>query len=206
MRIKLLHWLIFVAAIALIILLPRKILSWRHAHQIYDPHNAPARWMAIVFGAGLQRDGSPSAVLADRVAVAADLYHRGQVSKILMSGYTGPPSYDEPGAMVAFALLLGVPKEDILIDRGGSRTYESCRRAKELFQADHVLLISQDFHLSRALTICHALGIDALGVRADQRSYHPLAHRYWSLREIPATLVALWDSYLSPWLRNTPTP
>ncbi len=199
------RWMTILAIIAFILLLPRKILNWRYAAQIYDPHTAPSRWLAIVFGAGLRSDGIPSTVLADRVEAAVDLYHQGRVSKLLMSGFANQ-SYDEPGAMRALALDLGVPNEDILIDRGGSRTYETCRRAKELLHADQVLLISQDFHLPRALIICQALGIDAIGVRADQRSYHTLAYSFWSLREIPATLVAIWDSFINSWLTKKPLP
>jgi SanA protein len=200
------RWITILTIIVFILLLPKKILHWRYASQIYDPESAPSRRLAIVFGAGLRRDGNPTDVLADRVEVAVDLYQRGCVSELLMSGSAHPRNYDEPGAMRALALGLGVPEEHILIDRGGSRTYETCRRARELFHADQVLLISQNFHLPRALVICQALGMDAIGVRADQHSYRTLEYGYWHLREIPATLVALWDSFLSPWLKETPRP
>jgi SanA protein len=184
--------------IFLLILLPWKISTWRYAKQIYLPQYAPPRWLAIVFGAGLRRDGKPSSVLADRVSVAVKLYLEGKVSKILMSGSARNPFYDEPSAMRDMAIQLGVLPNDILIDQGGSRTYETCHRAQQVYNIDRALLISQNFHLPRALGICEALGIDAIGVSADLRSYSPLAMRVWQLREIPATLVAIWDTYLAP--------
>ena len=198
-------WILGVSLILLLVLLPWKITTWRYANQIYSYQYAPTRWLAIVFGAGLRRDGRPSSVLADRVNVAVKLYHEGKVSKILMSGSVKNPLYDEPSAMRDLAIQLGVLPEDILIDQGGSRTYETCRRAQQIFDIDSALLISQSFHLPRALGICEALGIEATGVSADLRSYGPLAMRVWQLREIPATLVAVWDAYLAPKM-NTFTP
>jgi SanA protein len=182
----------------MLILLPWKISTWRYARQIFLPEFAPPRWLAIVFGAGLRRDGSPSAVLADRVSVAVELYHQGKVSKILMSGSAHYPFYNEPAAMRKHAIQLGVHPDDILIDTGGSRTYETCRRAQQIFDVKNAMLISQYFHLPRALGICEALGIDAIGVSADLRDYGPLTTRFWKLREIPATIAAYWDSYITP--------
>jgi len=185
-------------AILIIILLPWKLTSLRFTNQIYTPDSAPSRWLAIVFGAGLRRDGTPSSVLADRVATAVQLYKAGKISKILMSGSTNVLQYNEPVAMKNFAVQLGVNPEDILLDREGTRTLETCRRAKEVYNADHVVLVSQQFHLPRALSICHAMGMDAIGVSADLRSYGSLSARFWQLREIPATFIALWEAYLIP--------
>jgi SanA protein len=173
-------------------------MTWRYANQIFLPDSAPSRWLAIVFGAGLRRDGKPSSVLADRVIVAAKLYHEGKISKILMSGSAQNQRYNEPSAMRELAIELGVDPEDILIDQEGSRTYETCRRAQTVYNVNSALLVSQRFHLPRALGICEALGMNAVGVSADLRSYGPLAIPFWQLREIPATLIALWDAYLAP--------
>ena len=173
-------------------------MTWRYANQIYLPQFAPSRWLAIVFGAGLRRDGKPTSVLADRVIVAANLYHEGVISKMLMSGSAQNSWYNEPSAMRELAIELGVDPEDILIDTEGTRTYETCRRAQKVYNVNSALLVSQRFHLPRALGICAALGMDAVGVSADLRSYGPLSIPFWQLREIPATLIALWDAYLAP--------
>jgi SanA protein len=192
------RWLLLTGLLVLFVLLPWKWINWRYTSQIYTLQSAPVRWLAIVFGAGLRRDGTPSSVLADRVVAAVKLYQEGKVSKILLSGSADRPFYDEPGAMRELALQLGVRDEDILLDREGSRTFETCQRAVELFKAGRALLISQSFHLPRALIICNALGMDAVGVSADLRPYGPISTRYWQVREIPATFVALWECYIAP--------
>ena len=115
---------------------------------------SPAAPAAIVFGAGLWRDGSPSPVLQDRVATAADLYFSGKVKKILMSGDNRFIYYNEPGAMKKFALSLGVPEEDIVLDYAGRRTYDTCYRARAIFGLKEAILVTQSFHLPRALILC----------------------------------------------------
>jgi SanA protein len=184
--------------ILLLSLLPWKISTWRYTPKIFLPEFTPSRWLAIVFGAGLKRDGKPSSVLTDRVSVSAYLYRQGKISKILMSGSARDPTYNEPLAMRELAIRLGVRPDDILIDSGGSRTYETCRRAYHIFNVRSAILISQRFHLPRALGICEVLGMDVIGVSADLQPYGPLSVRIWQLREIPATMIALWDSYFAP--------
>jgi SanA protein len=193
---SLVRWLFLGAVILFILLLPWELTALRFANHIYPSDLAPSRWLAIVFGAGLRRDGTPTTVLADRVMTAVELYRAGKISKILMSGSTNALLYNEPTAMKDLAVRLGVDPEDILLDDQGTRTLETCRRAKEVFNLDQVILVSQKFHLPRALSICHALGMDAIGVSADLRSYGSFSARFWKLREIPATIVALWEAYL----------
>jgi SanA protein len=184
--------------ISLICLLPWIISSLRFAHLIFLPEFAPSRWLAIVFGAGLRKDGTPTSVLADRVSVAVDLYHQSKISKILMSGSGKGPIQNEPSAMRKLAIQLGVNPEDILIDTGGTRTYETCHRAKDIFNITDAILISQRFHLPRALGICEALAINAVGVSADLHDYGPFTKILWQMREIPATFTAIWDCYFAP--------
>lgn len=167
-----------------------------YASRIFAPDASPARPVAIVFGAGLRRDGTPTSVLEDRVTAAARLYREGRVKKLLMSGSASGPYYDEPGAMRELALGLGVSSDDILIDRGGNRTFLTCSRAVWLFGIREAILVSQGFHLPRALAICNALGLEAYGVLADRRFYGHRLESAWNLREIPATLVALWESFV----------
>lgn len=185
---------VFLILLVIIVLaLPRLILSLRYANHIHTLKSAPVMPTAVVFGAGLSRDGQPSTVLADRVATAAALYHQGKVSRILMSGTVRGSDYDEPSAMRSLALKIGVPAEDILVDSGGNRTLYTCLRARQIFGVEQALLISQQFHLPRALVICDASGVSAMGVAAD---LHPYRFQFfWELREIPATLRAIWDAY-----------
>jgi SanA protein len=161
------------------------------------PANAPASQVAIVFGAGLSYDGSPSPVLKDRVATAAELYFSGKVKKILMSGDNRFIDYNEPGAMLDYAIQLGVPREDIVLDFAGRRTYDTCYRAKAIFGVTDALLVTQRFHLPRAIFTCNFLGIKGYGVIADLRPYNTRSLDYWKVREVGATLVALWEVWIS---------
>lgn len=192
------HGLIVILAAGLIIFgLPRLISELYAAKRILPLADTPKRPVAIVFGAGLQRDGSPTAVLRDRVETASDLYFSGKVEKLLMSGDNRFVDYNEPGAMREYALELGVPEEDIILDYAGRRTYDTCYRAKEIFGVDQAILVTQRFHLPRALVTCNGLGMDGIGVAADRREYRQYAHNFWTLREIPATLVAFVDTFLT---------
>jgi SanA protein len=133
--------------------------------------DAPEAPVAIVFGAGLYRDGTPMPVLADRVATAVDLYKAGKVRKLLLTGDNRFPEYNEPEAMRRYAISLGVPEADLVSDYAGRRTYDSCYRARYIFQVKKAILVSQEFHLPRAVYLCDQLGIDSTGVAADRRAY-----------------------------------
>ena len=122
---------------------------------------------------------------------AIDLYNNGQVQKILVSGDNRTESYNEPGAMMAYAIQRGVSETDIQPDYAGLRTYDTCYRAKQVFQVESAVLITQDFHLPRALFTCNSLGIEAIGVTADRHTYR--AASWFETRETAATLMALWD-------------
>jgi vancomycin permeability regulator SanA len=180
-----------------IFLLPRLITGLYAWPRTVRAENAPTKPAAIVFGAGLWRDGSPSPVLRDRVATAAQLYFAGKVKKLLMSGDNSYIYYNEPGAMHEYAIGLGVPEEDIVLDYAGRRTYDTCYRAKEIFGLKEAILVTQPFHLPRALYTCNQLGLKAVGVPADQLDYRIRAQAYWHAREILATLVALWEVHFS---------
>lgn len=182
---------------AIVLTLPRLITSIYGGLRTYTVENAPAARVAIVFGAGLWRDGSPTPVLRDRVATAAQLYFTGKVEKLLMSGDNSEIHYNEPGAMREYALALGIPEDAIVLDYAGRRTYDTCFRAREIFGIDEALLVTQQFHLPRALYVCNQLGLRAAGVAADQRQYERRAWLWWNLRETPATLVALWEVHVA---------
>jgi SanA protein len=188
--------LIFIA-LAMVSMLPRLITAIYSQGKIVAAKDVPSNNVAIIFGAGLRYDGTPTEVLKDRVATGADLYFSGKVKKLLMSGDNRFVDYNEPAAMREYAIGLGVPQEDIVLDYAGRRTYDTCYRAKEIFKVDKAILVTQNFHLPRALFICNSLGVDSIGVSADIRVYRASAYRYWELREIPATTVAFVELFIS---------
>lgn len=163
----------------------------------YLPETVPQAPAALVLGAGLNRDGTPGLVLQDRVRTAAELYLSGKVEKILMSGDNSSQFYDEPGAMKEFALELGVPEEDIVLDFAGRRTYDSCYRAKAIFGLERLIVVTQAFHLPRALFLCNAFDIEAVGTPADDANYRRGSYTFWWVREILASMNAYWDVYIS---------
>lgn len=177
--------------------LPRLITSLYANSRIYQINESPSKRVAIVFGAGLRRDGTPTAILRDRVETAANLYASGKVEKILMSGDNRLENYNEPESMRQYALSLGVPAQAIVLDYAGRRTYDTCYRAKAIFGVDSALLVSQKFHLPRALFLCNTLGLDAAGVEANQRHYRRLSLFLWNFREQLATIGAFLDVYVS---------
>lgn len=158
-----------------------------------DLPGADPRPVAIVFGAGLTRSGEPTAALYDRVATAVDLYQRGLVKKLLLTGDNRFADYNEPEAMRRTAVQLGVPDEDLVLDYAGRRTYDSCYRAHEIFGVQRAVLVTQAFHLERALYLCEAFGIDGVGVKADRRTYAGGAQTAWLIRETLATVGAWLD-------------
>lgn len=137
----------------------------------------------VVLGAGIWGD-RPSPMLEDRLDTAVDLYQKGIVSKIIMSGDHGHNNYDEVNVMKQYAIDQGVPSSDIFMDHAGFSTYDSIYRAKEIFNADKVIIVTQEYHLYRALYIANKLGLEAYGVRANPKQYSGQLFR--ELREILA--------------------
>lgn len=125
----------------------------------------------IVLGCLVRDDGSLSAMLRDRLIIGIELYNNEAAPKILMSGDHGTTSYDEVNAMKQYAINSEVPSEDIFMDHAGFSTYETIYRAKEVFGADNVIIVTQEYHLYRALYIAKQLGIEAYGVSADLNTY-----------------------------------
>jgi len=189
--------LLFAVLIPVVLLAPRLFTSWYARPLTFSIDAAPARPTAIVFGAGLWRDGSPTPVLRDRVATAARLYQDGKVQQLLMSGGYTTAGYNEPEAMRRYALSLGVPEGAIALDYAGQRTYDTCYRATHVFGVSQAILVTQGFHLPRAVYLCNSLGLPAVGVASDLREYRRRSMFFWNLREIPATLAALWDVHVA---------
>jgi len=189
--------MLLVVLLLLLGTLPRVLTRLYAGSRLYEPGNTPMEKVAIVFGAGLYRNGSPTPVLRDRVATAAELYQAGKVEKLLMSGDNSTPTHNEPGAMRDFATSLGIPEKDIILDYAGRRTYDTCYRARQIFEIDSAILVTQAFHLPRALYTCNMLGVSAIGVPADLRQYRRVSQAFWNLRESVATAVALWQVHVS---------
>lgn len=170
------------------------LYAWPRTFSLED---APTRRAAVVFGAGLRYDGTPTAVLRDRVRTGADLYFGGKVEKLLMSGDNSTVYYNEPAAMRDYAISLGVPAKDIVLDYAGRRTYDTCYRAKAIFGLNSVILVTQPFHMPRAIYTCNLLGADAVGVPADKFNYRRMSLMFWNVRELGATVSALVDVHLT---------
>ena len=137
----------------------------------------------LILGAGIWGD-KPSPMLEDRLEEGIKLYKDGIASKIIMSGDHGREEYDEVNIMKEYAIEQGVPSEDIFMDHAGFSTYESIYRAKEIFDADNIVIVTQEYHLYRALYIADKLDINAYGVKSNPRKYRGQAYR--ELREILA--------------------
>ncbi len=160
-----------------------------------DPADIPGGRTAIIFGAAV-RGGVPSAVLRDRLDAAIQLYREGRVTHLLMSGDGRADDYDEPTVMARYAVAQGVPEQAITRDRLGLRTYDTCYRGRVIYGLERVVLVTQRFHLPRAMLTCELLGLDVLGLAADRRVYRS-AHWY-ELRELAALIVAGWDVLVRP--------
>lgn len=189
-------FLIVVSLALLAVVVLREGVTRHYDKRIYRrAAEAPVRQAAIVFGAGYWPAGSSgdavrlSDVLADRLEVAIELYQAGKVNKLLLTGDNRFVNYNEPAVMAGYALAHGVPREDLVLDYAGRRTYDSCYRAKAIFGVERAVLVTQAFHLPRALFTCDHLGLDVVGVVADRHRY--LRERWYRLRETPA-LVRAW--------------
>jgi SanA protein len=167
-------------------------IQWRYDRQVLtDVGGAPKRPVAIVFGAGIQADGRLSLMLQDRMDTAIALYKAGKVRKLLVSGDNRFANYNEPGRMYDYAVRRGIPARDVVRDYAGRRTYDTCYRAAAVFGIKEAVLVTQRFHLPRAIFTCRNLGIDSIGFSADRRAY--LSNPYYRLRDAFATVRAWWD-------------
>lgn len=138
----------------------------------------------IVLGCQVKSDGSLSHMLRDRLIRGVELYNQKSAPKLLMSGDHGQKNYDEVNAMKQYAIENGVPSEDVFMDHAGFSTYETIYRARDVFKAKRVIIVTQEYHLYRALYIAKQLGIEAYGVSADLNRYAGQSMR--DLREILA--------------------
>lgn len=141
---------------------------------ILSPEEAAAKEdidCILVLGCRVYEDGSLSHMLQDRLRQGLELYSAGAAPKLLMSGDHGQKEYDEVNAMKNYAMENGVPSQDVFMDHAGFSTYESLYRAKAVFGVERVIIVTQEYHLHRALYIARQLGLEAYGVASDYRSY-----------------------------------
>lgn len=178
---------------------------------IYTSDSVPQCPVAIIFGAWVEPSGYPSAVLADRVKMGANLYKSGKVKALLLTGDNHISTYNEPEAMRQYALTMGVPDSALVLDYAGFRTYDSCYRAHAIFKVDQAILVTQAFHLDRALLTCNSLDISSVGVAAD--AVRPEGYDQTNLlmsqaREFPSTALALIDLMTGkkPYFLGEPLP
>lgn len=183
---------VVLGAVALAAVVGYKIwVDVQTAGLIYQPNDPklPTKHVALVFGAGLDKAGGPSPMLYDRVATAADLYKADKVEKLLMSGDNSTVNYNEVEVMRQTAIKLGVPDDDIVLDYAGFSSWDSCYRAREVFGLKEATLVTQRFHLPRAIYTCNVLNVKAVGVVADRQPY-PTS--YNELREYVALAGTAW--------------
>lgn len=151
----------------------------------------------LVLGAGVRRDGSPSPMLEDRILTGIDLYNKGVSDRLIMSGDHSTKGYDEVNTMKRYAVEMGIPSEHVFMDHAGISTYDSIYRAKEIFQADKIIIVTQQYHLYRAIYTARSLGIEAYGVSADIRVYAGQ-----DLREIREKAARVKDFFMAIFKHN----
>jgi vancomycin permeability regulator SanA len=149
--------------------------------------------IGLVLGAEVYADGVPSNFLRARLDLALELYERGLVARILLSGDGRSRFYDETGGMRSYLVERGVPESVLLVDPAGLDTYDSCLRARDVYDVERLVVVSQSYHLPRALAICRALGLDAWGVGDDSMRSSPRTWANGARRELAANLKLVWD-------------
>ena len=155
--------------------------------------DAPHAQAALLLGARVMPDGTPSPMLRDRIAVAARLYRAGKVDKVLASGDHGQQAYDEVNAMKRALIAAGVPARDVFTDHAGFDTWDSVVRARKVFRASSVLVVTQGFHVPRAVWLARRAGLDAHGVSADLHRYGSQGQKS-QVREVLARLKAVGEA------------
>jgi SanA protein len=157
-----------------------------------DPAQVPQAQAALVLGAQVMPNGKPSSMLSDRITAAEELYRAGRVEKLLLSGDHGRVKYDEVGTMRRILLARGIPAEDIFTDHAGFDTWDSAQRARRVFDVESAVVVTQGFHMSRALYDARHAGLEATGFIADRRRYGRVMARL-RVREAAARIKTMGD-------------
>lgn len=200
MFIRVLFWLIFAAVILTLTIVGINLyIVIKEKSKILSLEEA-AKFQAdciVVLGAGIRDDGSPTWMLEDRIKIGDKLYQNHAADKIIMSGDHGRENHDEVNTMKSYAMGEGIPSEDIFMDHAGFETYDSLYRARDIFGAKKVIIVTQEYHLYRALYIADQLGLDARGVTSDLRFYSKKM-AYWKFREYLARVKSFVKCITQP--------
>jgi SanA protein len=182
------------AVLAIVAVAIPNLIVWRGGRQpvTADAAKVPHAQAALVLGAQVLPSGRPSDMLVDRVKAAEDLYRAGRVDKLLLSGDHSRVNYDEVGTMRRMMLADGIPAADIFTDHAGFDTWDSATRAKRVFDVDSAVVVTQGFHMARALYEARHAGLDATGFIADRRNYGRVMPRL-KAREALARVKAFGD-------------
>ncbi|WP_329110526.1 YdcF family protein [Micromonospora sp. NBC_01699] len=190
---------LLVAAVAVVLLGLSSVVGsaiWvdrsSRAH-VFDLAGVPAAPVVLVLGAQVAADGTPAPFLAARLQLAKELYDAGKARVVLVSGDHRRYEYDEPGAMRRWLVDRGVPASRVVQDHAGFDTYDSCLRASRVFGVRQVIVVTQGFHVERAVAVCRQVGLDAVGVGDDSVSRFGRAWRWGSFRERFAAVKAVYD-------------
>ena len=152
----------------------------------------------LVLGAYVFPNGTVSTMLNDRLTAGYELYEQGKAPKLIVSGDHGQTDYDEVNSMKNFLKDKGVPNEDVFMDHAGFSTYESVYRARDIFKVQKVIIVTQEYHLMRAVYVARALGLEAYGVASDRHDYGQ-AMKIYNIREIAArNKDFLWTNVFKP--------
>jgi SanA protein len=157
-----------------------------------EPSKVPHAQAALVLGAQVMPNGAPSSMLSDRITAAEELYKAGRVDKLLLSGDHGRWTYDEVGTMRRILLERGIPPEDIFTDHAGFDTWDSAQRARRVFEVRSAVVVTQRFHMARALFDARRAGLEATGYAADRRDYGRVMPRL-RVREAAARVKTMAD-------------
>jgi vancomycin permeability regulator SanA len=168
-------------------------VSARSLGHVYAEQDVPAAPVALVLGAEVYAGGQPSPFLAARLEIARQLFADGKVKAILVSGDHRVWGYNEPGAMFEWLVAHGVPNERIALDHAGFDTYDSCARANKIFGVRKAIVVTQTYHIDRAVALCRSLGVDADGVADDTVKIYRQQWFHCVLRERGAVVKALVD-------------
>ena len=200
-RRRLIVWLLVDAAVVIVliglaVLVINLIVALSARGSIVDrAEDAPQAQVAIVLGAKVYPGGRLSPMLTDRLDTGVLLYKLGKVKKLLLSGDHGQTTYDEVNAMLRYVLDRGVPDQDIFTDHAGFSTYDTMYRARDVFRVTNALVVTQKFHLARAVYTARSLGLDATGVPADIQPY--ANERRFAVRDWLARTKAFFQLHVS---------
>jgi vancomycin permeability regulator SanA len=163
------------------------------AGRIFSVATVPPAPAALVLGAQVHPDGTPSAFLAARLDLARQLYRAGKVKMILVSGDSMAEEYDEPAAMRSYLIATGIPESDVIIDDAGIDTYSSCVRARDVFAVSDLIVVTQSYHVPRAVATCVRVGVNASGVGDDSARQYARSWRSGAIRDQFACVKTVLD-------------